>query len=62
MVRKVIIFRGLKYFYYDTYKSWKEAYNTARWYNRKNKKNKYYIVNGDYRFDLYMTKIRRLGF
>lgn len=43
MPTKFIWYRGKRYYYYDTYDSWREAYNQARWAMRKNKKNQYYI-------------------
>lgn len=50
-----------KYYYYDSYRSWREAYTVGRYYKRKYK-NKYFIDKisdtwGCTRYKLYMTKV-----
>lgn len=60
--------RGKKYYYYDTFKSWADAYNIARYYHKKNPKCRYFIVKvekgylfpSEY-YKLYLTKVARLG-
>lgn len=52
--------KNKRYYYYGTYKNWKEAYNTARWWNRKNG-SKYWIQKREtfwttqFVYDLYLT-------
>lgn len=62
----VIYIKGTKYFYYDTYTKPQEAYNTGKYYKKKNR-SKYYvmkILDGKVfprtRWRLYMTKVWRL--
>lgn len=60
---------GRKYYYYDTFSSWNEAYRTARWQRKKNKKCRYFIqkVESGFiaptdKFRLYLTHTIRLSF
>lgn len=52
--------QGRRYYYYDTYNTWRQAYTVARYYKRHDK-NKYWIfIDGRYsktKYRLYMTKI-----
>ena len=55
--------RNKRYYLFGTYDTWKEAYNDARYYTRKNKKNKYFIQKvelgfwfPEIKYRLYMTK------
>jgi hypothetical protein len=63
---KYIWLGGRRYYLYDTYPSWDKAYTVARHHNKKNKKNKYFILKtesymtGGYKYKLYMTKFARL--
>ena len=63
---RYIWLKGRKYYLYDTYSTWDKAYSMARYYNKKNKKNKYFIMKtetyftGQIVYKLYMTKYMRL--
>lgn len=63
---KYIWLGGKRLYYYDTYNSWREAYEVARNYKKK-LKNKYFIMKYEHgffipenKFRLYMTKVARL--
>ena len=67
MVNHSIKIRRRKYFLYETFKTKKEAIRIAKYYNKKNKQNKTYILHTEkgYLFPtevyaLYMTKIRKI--
>lgn len=67
-MNRYIWIKGKKYYYYGSYDSWKDAYNTARYYHRRNKKCKYFIqiTEAGYlfpykRFKLYLTGIIKMG-
>lgn len=57
--------KGKKYYYYDTYDTWKEAYQEAKYY--KKKKNRYFILKTEIgylfpqiKYKLYLDKTMRL--
>lgn len=61
--------KGRRYYYYDSFNSWRDAYNVARSLQRKNKKNKYFIEVCEVgylfpykKYKLYTTKFARIGF
>ena len=65
---KYIWIGNRRYYWYGTYDNWQEAYNTARYYRRKNKKCRYFIQVSEegYLFPsksykLYLTHIIKLG-
>jgi len=43
MAYKYVWQRGRRYYLWGTYSSWREAYEEARLYCKKNRKNKYFI-------------------
>ena len=60
--------RGRRYAYYDSYGSWREAYDTAKWNGIVNKKNKYFIEKVEEGvlfprivYKLYMSHVIRYG-
>lgn len=55
------------YYIYDTYHDWDDAYKMAKYYKKKIKGNKYFILKVEVgwlfpeeRYKLYFTKLRRL--
>lgn len=67
MASKYIWIRGKRYYLYDKYNSWKEAYNQARWAMKKNPKNRYYIQKvesgffiPEIKYNLYLTNTFKL--
>jgi len=64
---KIFYIKRVKYYYYDTYGSWDEAYRIAKYYKKK-MKNKFYIKKTEvgwfapyFLYELYLTKVMRLG-
>lgn len=60
--------RGIKYYYYGTYRTWEEAYRLAKYYHKKNKKCKYFIIKKEnglimpyFSYKLYLTKVIVMG-
>lgn len=56
-----------KYYYFDTFKSWKEAYQVYKGYKKIDNKNRYFIIINEtgiiapYKeYKLYMTKIKKM--
>ena len=56
--------RGKRYYHYQNYGTWKEAYTIGSYQNKRNKKNKYYIQKVEVGFviprivyKLYMTNV-----
>ncbi len=56
-----------KYYIYDTYETREEAYKTAKYYKKKIRGNKYFIIKVEIgwlfpeeKYKLYMTKLRKL--
>lgn len=58
MSYKYIWIRGKRYYYYDSFDTWKEAYNQARWAMRKNRKNRYFIQKVEVGFMIPRTVYR----
>lgn len=66
---KYLWIKGKRYYYYDTYDTWRQAYAVAKAKNKKNPKNKYYIqkvecgyVIPKFAYKLYMTKFGSFSF
>lgn len=67
MPAKIIYIKNRRYYYFDTYSSYEQAKNVAERYNRRNKKNKYFILTTESRlilpmknYHLYLSKTMRL--
>lgn len=67
MTNKSIWVQRQKYYLYEIFTDRNEAVRTAKWYKKRNKKNKWFILpteNGFWfprkRYALYMTKIIKI--
>jgi len=66
---KTIYKRGIKYYYFDIYDTWKEANKLARYYKKKNRskyiiiktERSYWFPTGNNRYILYLSKVKRLS-
>jgi len=68
MINNYIWIGNKRYYFYDTYNSWLEAYKMGKYQNKKNKKCKYWILIAEQgylfpykKYRLYLTKVARLG-
>lgn len=65
---KMLWIGNRKYYYYDKYYSWDEAYKLAKHYQKKDRKCKWFITKDEtfgFRekiYKLYLTRIIRLTF
>lgn len=67
MTAKWIWIKGQRYYLYDSYDSWNKARDEARKHSKKNKKNKYFILQyetfgliSEMKYALYMNKVIKL--
>lgn len=63
---KYIWIKNKKYYLWETYSTWNEAYKIAQYYKKKNK-SKYFIIKYEHgfiiphiRYRLYMDKVMKL--
>lgn len=55
-----IIIKKKRYYFYDSYPSWRKAYNTGRYYNRKHGSKWYILKKGNVygkKYELYLHNI-----
>ena len=67
MAYRYIWIRGQRYYYYDGYDTYQKAKEIAKWYRKKNKKCKYFILKIERgfwfpqdKYVLYLNKVVRL--
>ena len=67
MAGRYLWIRNKRYYLWNTYDTWKDAYNDARYYCRKNRKNRYFIQKVEsgflfpqIKYRLYMTRVFKL--
>lgn len=70
MADNIIFIDGQEYYLYKTYSEWIDAIRDAKYYKKKVKKNKYFILKAknnwmgvmpDTVYRLYMTRVATLG-
>lgn len=67
MTSQYIWIQGERYYLYDKYETWRQAYNMGRYQKRKNRKCQYYILTTEQglwfpekRYVLYLNRVCKL--